>query len=260
MSKQELNIVHLYPEEMNIYGDLGNIITLKQRCQWRGIDVSIKTIDFTNTATGDIYFMGGGQDNDQFRVFGDLIKTKKKFLTEEVEANKVFLLICGAFQLFGEYFLDAQGREIKGLGILPVKTTAPGDALKDRCIGNILTTVTPDTEQKLKEYYPGEVANTFVGFENHGGQTFFQNETIAPLGKVVRGKGNNSTQGIEGARFKNVFCSYNHGSFLPKNPHFADLLIGLALEKKCGERVSLAPLDDEIEWNAHNIIMNFLRH
>lgn len=256
MSNLSIKIVHLYPEEMNIYGDMGNIITLKKRAEWRDIDVEVDQIDLINKdkyPEGDLYFMGGGQDNDQFKVFEDLLNNKRDFIKNEVEANKVFLLICGAFQLFGEYFLDAQGREIKGLDLLPIKTKAPGDALADRCLGNLVTEVTAEINTEIHEKYPGNPKKTIVGFENHGGQTFFSNKNIKPIANVISGKGNNAKQGIEGARIANMFGSYTHGSLLPKNPHIADMLLTIALETKYGEKISLEPLDDTVEWQAHTV-------
>lgn len=250
-----LKIVHLYPDEMNIYGDMGNIIALKQRCLWRGINVEVIKINqgriMPAEAAGDLYFMGGGQDNDMYAVFDDLLAYKKKFLQAETAKGKVFLLICGAFQLFGEYFLDASGRDIQGLSILPVATKAPGDALADRCLGNLITRLAPEFLQEIAARYPGKMADTLVGFENHSGQTYFTSGEVKYLANTLYGKGNNAKEHIEGARIHNVFGSYTHGSLLPKNPHYADFLISLALEKKYQKKVELAPLDDSIEWQAH---------
>jgi CobQ-like glutamine amidotransferase family enzyme len=244
---------------MNIYGDMGNIIALKHRLTVRGIGVEYEAIGLATDGAakqdfpvGDIYFMGGGQDNDMFKVFDDLVANKGEFLRAEVAAGKVFLLICGAFQLFGKYFLDASGRRIKGLGILPVETTSPGDQLADRCLGNLLSQIEPDLAREIKLAYNGALpSNTIVGFENHIGQTYFTDSTIRPLGKVIVGKGNNSKDRIEGARFKNVFGSYSHGSLLPKNPHIADLLIFLAMRNKNGVNFELSALNDHVEWLAH---------
>lgn len=251
-----LKIVHLYPAEMNIYGDLGNIITLKQRCLWRGIDVEVKKISPGKinpaVSAGDLYFMGGGQDNDMYAVFDDLLANKKTFIQEEAAKDKVFLLICGAFQLFGEYFLDASGRDIRGLGILPVATKAPGDALADRCLGNIVTRLAPEFQKEIARRYPGEMADTLVGFENHSGQTYFTSPEVKYLANTIYGKGNNAKEHIEGARLRNIFGSYTHGSLLPKNPHYADYLISLALENKYKKEIKLAHLDDSIEWQAHD--------
>lgn len=253
--KQKLKLVHLYPNEMNIYGDMGNIITFQKRCEWRGIDIEIINIGkgkITELPDGDIYFMGGGQDNDMYDVFDDLIVNKKTWVTSEVLKNKVFLLICGAFELFGKYFLDANGRTIEGLNILPIETKAPSEKLSDRCLGNLIYKINDDLAKSVDKFYPGLSPTTAVGFENHSGQVYFKDSvSISGVGEVIYGKGNNSTEKIEGARMRNVFGSFTHGSFLPKNPHIADTLIGLALENKYKAEIKLKPLDDQIELKAH---------
>lgn len=253
--KQVLKIVHLYPEEMNIYGDMGNIVTLRQRLEARGIASEYSTIGLKDKKfiSGDLYFMGGGQDQDMFTVFEDLTRNKAEFIKAEVAAGKVFLLICGGFQLFGKSFMDAGNKKIPGLGILPLETKAPGDQLADRCLGNILTEIDPELAREIRLAYTDQLpSNTLVGFENHSGQTYFLDDTIKPLAKVLVGKGNNATQKIEGARYGNIFGSYCHGSLLPKNPHLADLLLYLALKNKYGLDFHLEKLDDTVEWLAHN--------
>lgn len=253
-----LNLVYLYPEEMNIYGDMGNIITFKKRCEWRGIqlDISTITLDHNPEIEGDIYFMGGGQDNDMYKVFEDLRNNKYDFIKTQFDNGKTFLLICGGFQLFGKYFLDSSGREIKGLDILPIVTKAPGDKLKDRCLGNLISEIKDDFYKKIERIYPGKMSKFIVGFENHGGQTFFQSDNISPIGKVLVGKGNNIYDKIEGAICENVIASYSHGSLLPKNPHLADYIIGTALSQKYQKSIVLEELDDSIEWQAHNAMLN----
>jgi len=243
---------------MNIYGDMGNIITLRKRCEWRDIDLELDSMTFgeiDKRTRGDIYFMGGGQDNDMYSVFEDMLANKKDFIKSEIESNKVFLLICGGFQLFGEYFLDAKGREIKGLGVLPITTKAPGDKLAQRCLGNIISKISDELEAQISLYYKQDFSNYLIGFENHSGQTFINNDSVKPLAKTVLGFGNNNTQKVEGARYKNIFASYTHGSLLPKNPHFADLLIGTALRNKYRDGINLEPLNDSIEWQAHNSLL-----
>lgn len=260
-TKKKLNIVHLYPEEMNIYGDMGNIITLQQRCLWRGIDVSVTILGMGNKSSdidGDIFFMGGGQDNDMYKVFEDMLSNKRSFIQDQVDSSKVFLLICGGFQLFGDYFLDASGREIKGLGILPVITKAPGARLAQRCLGNMVSMLAPDLLLEISKYYSGEFSKFAVGFENHSGQTFFNSDSVKGLGQIQVGKGNNLNDKIEGARFRNIFATYSHGSLLPKNPHIADLLIGIALKNKYGKQGKLPELDDTVEWNAHYTMLSKL--
>ena len=255
--KLSLKFVHLYPDEMNIYGDMGNVLTLKRRCEWRGIrlEISKVTLESNDFKKGDIYFMGGGQDNDMYKVFEDLKDSKNTFLKEELENKKQFLLICGGFQLFGNHFIDFQGRNINGLGILPLETKAPSDNLHDRCLGNLVTEIHSKHFNEIRKYYGSKISKYLVGFENHGGQTYFTDNSLIPLGKVLVGSGNNSKEKIEGVLHDNIIGSYMHGSLLPKNPHLADFIIGRALSQKYGEEIILEPLDDTIGWNAHNAIL-----
>lgn len=227
-----LRIGHLYPKLLNIYGDNGNITTLQKRCEWRGINVVIDEINIGDTISEhDLYFIGGGQDTQQIEVAKELQK-HKDFLTSERDRDVVFLGICGGYQLMGHYYEPKNGERLLGISLLDAYTVA-GD---DRYIGNVTI-----ESQMIKP-------QTLVGFENHSGLTYLQGDT-KPIGKVVVGKGNNGKDGFEGARYKNVFGTYLHGSFLPKNVHFADFLIELALKEK------LQPLDDTIELNTHNSLI-----
>lgn len=228
-----VRIAHLYPKLLNIYGDGGNILTLQKRCKWRGIEVEIEEINVGDSIKEhDIYFIGGGQDAQQIEVSKELQK-HKDFLTKERDRGAVFLGICGGYQLFGHYYQPHNGEKLLGIGLLDAYTVAGSN----RFIGN----VTAKTEYTTP--------NTLVGFENHSGLTYLQGDT-KPLAKVVIGNGNNGQDKTEGARFKNVFGTYLHGSFLPKNVHFADYMIELAL----GEKIE--PLDDKVEQEAHNNLVN----
>ena len=223
-----LRIGHLYPKLLNIYGDIGNIITLKKRCEWRGIGVNIDEIGIgDDIGEHDLYFIGGGQDAQQIEVANELQK-HKEFLTSERDRGAVFLGICGGYQLMGHYYKPHDGDELKGISLLDAYTVAGNK----RFIGNV--TVQTDIV----------TPNTLVGFENHSGLTYLQGDT-KPIGTMIVGNGNNGQDKTEGARYKNVFGTYLHGSFLPKNPHFADYLIELALDEK------LAPIDDTVENSAH---------
>ena len=243
----KLTLVHLFPKLMNIYGDKGNITALRKRCEWRGIDLEVLAVDdqrdFELISRGDLFFFGGGQDRDQMHVWEQIANSKEQLvnlINERIDARAVFLLICGGYQLFGNSFLDANGVHIPGLGILNIATIAPGSEVKHRCIGNIVIHTQLDIEPQ-----------TLVGFENHGGQTKL-GEGLAPLGKVVKGYGDNVHDGVEGCMYKNIFSCYMHGALLPKNPHFADYLIELALKSKYpNEKVSLKKLDDTLEMSAH---------
>lgn len=230
----KISIAHLYPRLLNLYGDMGNIITLKKRCQWRGIEVEFEEINIGDRIKEhDLYFIGGGQDKQQEEVKDELFSHKAELLSQRDDGS-VFLGICGGYQLFGHYYQPHGKDKLSGISLMDAYTIA-GDK---RFIGNVTV--------KTNFLTP----NTLVGFENHSGLTYLEGES-KPLGTVVIGNGNNGKDGFEGGRYKNVFGTYLHGSLLPKNPHFADYLIGLALEKRYGEKINLSPLDDKLETEAH---------
>lgn len=230
-AKQSLVIVHLYPKEMNIYGDTGNTLVLQRRAEWRGIDVSVQLIGANQRipADADIILGGGGQDAGQGAIQHDL-QSKAPQLHKFAHNGVVMLMICGMYQLFGRTFITGDGKVIAGIGVLPLETRAG----TERLIGN--------TRYQMPF---GEV----VGYENHSGVTKLDNPADA-LGNVLLGEGNNTFDGTEGCRVQNVFGTYSHGPVLAKNPNFADELLRLALERKYG-KVKLAPLDDTIENLAH---------
>ena len=235
----KLSLAHLYPKLLNISGDIGNIVAFKKRCEWRDIELEITEIntkDEINVEKYDIYFIGGGEDTQQELAIKELSKYKESF---SLLANKgtIFLGICGGYQLLGKYFENNNKDKIEGLGLLDIFTISG----EKRFTGNVTTKSNIDCTSQ------------FVGFENHIGQTYLEN-TTKPLGTVSVGNGNNGKDKTEGARKNNVFGTYLHGSLLPKNPHFADLLISLALQNKYGE-TKLEPLNDSIELAAHNSVI-----
>lgn len=239
----ELTICHLYPDLLNVYGDVGNVLILKHRASLRGIDVNIVNSSLNDTLDKDnidIIFFGGGQDYEQSIVSNDLNTIKKDDIKEYIEAGKVFLAICGGYQLLGKYYTAPNGEKINGLGILNIYTEG-GDT---RFIGNT-------------EIYNESFDETYVGFENHSGRTYINDHT--PLGKCIHGYGNNGQDGYEGCIYKNTFGSYFHGSFLSKNPEFADRLLLLALQNKYGNDVKLDPLNDELELKAKSVIKDRLK-
>ncbi|MDO5437059.1 MAG: glutamine amidotransferase [bacterium] len=239
-----ISIAHLYPDLLNIYGDLGNIITLKNRCLWRGIEVKIEEIKAgyrVNPDEFDLYFIGGGQDGQQIMASKELLKNKER-LQIAAQSDAVFLGICGGYQLMGHYYKPHEGEELQGIGILDAYTVAGNK----RFIGNV-SGICPHIENK-----------TLAGFENHSGLTYLQGET-KPLMKVLKGYGNNGKDKTEGARLKNVFGTYLHGPVLPKNPVFADYLISLALKRKYKCEIPLFELNDEIEEKAHEACLKLAR-
>lgn len=226
-----ITIAHLYPNEMNIYGDMGNIIALRKRLEWRGYEVVVDQIhdgDEYEFTKADIIFGGGGQDSSQIAVAVDLQRHRQGII-DSVDRGVVVLVVCGLYQLFGNYFRTYTGEEIAGIGVFDMHTIA-GD---NRMIGNVVCS---------SDW--GEL----IGFENHSGETVLA-QGIKPLGRVKKGDGNNSQDSGEGAVYKNAYGTYLHGSFLPKNPAFTDHLIQLALARKYQIRL-LEPLDDEIEGMA----------
>lgn len=206
---KKLNLVHLYPEQMNVYGDWGNVLTILKRAKWHGY-----TVEVTAHHPGkplpkdvDIIIGGGGQDSGQNKIQDDLLRVGDD-ITRLGDRKVPMLMICGLYQLFGNFFQTAGGERIEGIGLFDMETYGSDK----RLIGNIVT-----------ESPFGEL----IGYENHSGLTVLADDQKA-LGKVLKGAGNNGTDKTEGAIYKNVYGSYLHGSLLPKNPVFADALIEAA--------------------------------
>ncbi|WP_322512946.1 glutamine amidotransferase [Chloroflexus sp.] len=237
-----LRLAHLYPDHMNVYGDRGNVIALRQRCLRRGIALEVvpvnpgDTIDWT---TIDLAFFGGGQDSGQALITTDLIERQGPGLRAAIENDLVVLAICGGYQLLGHYFLTHTGERLPGLGALDVHTIAG----KQRMIGNIVI-----------EVDLGQGPWRLVGFENHSGRTF-HGSGVKPLGKVLAGYGDNGQDGWGGAIYRNTFGCYLHGSLLPKNPQLTDHLIGLALRRRYGASAELPPLPAERELAAQRVMV-----
>jgi CobQ-like glutamine amidotransferase family enzyme len=235
----KITIIELYPEAMNLYGDSGNVLTLKRRLEWRGFEIAVQGHDVgdaTDFSHADIIVGGGGQDSSQNTIQTDLLSHAIE-LRQLVEDGVPMLMICGAYQLFGRAFITDTGETIQGVHILPVETKAGNE----RLVGNIII--------ESKEF------GTIVGYENHSGQTILD-KGAQPLGQVIQGAGNNGSDGHEGIRYHNLIGTYLHGPLLPKNPRIADFLIAKALERK-GHTEQLAELDiDKIAQSAHDIARN----
>ncbi len=217
MSLGTINLLQLYPRDMNIYGDWGNTLVLKKRLEWHGYNVNLLAYNPGDTFPKDVDLIvgGGGQDSGQSVIGTDLLKIGDR-LKELAEADVPMLMVCGLYQQFGHFFKTRQGEIIRGIGLLDVETVG-GD---ERLIGNIVTT--------------NDQFGLIVGYENHSGQTTLGQKAI-PLGKVIRGAGNNGRDETEGARYRNVIGTYLHGSILPKNPAIADWLIERAVVRKFGD-------------------------
>lgn len=232
---KEIKILYLYPDILDLYGDIGNIKVLKYRMEKRGISVTVDTYSIDGKAPDfssyDIVFAGGGADNEQKILSEDLVKYKEQ-IKKAVQDGVFFLLICGSYQLFGKYYKGVDGTVIPGLEIFDYYTEAIEDRSK-RCIGNIVI-----------EAMVGGKETKVIGFENHGGQTFDVSESF---GSVLYGNGNKFNDLNEGFKSKNVIGTYLHGPLLSKNPDIADYIIKYALERKYGQKIDLEEINDGFE-------------
>jgi CobQ-like glutamine amidotransferase family enzyme len=234
----ELRVLALYPEQMNIYADRGNILFLQRRCEWRGIGFEYAAAgpgESVDPGAHELIYLGGGQDRDQRAVAADMVESKRAALADAATDGAVVLAVCGGYQLLGHSYQLGEER-LPGLGLVDLETVRkPGP----RLIGNVAI-----------ELELGAGAETIAGFENHGGRTYLGSGE-KPLGRVLKGHGNNGEDGLEGVRRGNLFGTYLHGPLLPKNAGLADHLIALALERRYGTRPGLEPLDDTLERAAH---------
>ncbi len=234
----ELRVLSLYPEQMNIYADRGNILFLQRRCEWRGIGFAHEGAgpgEAVDPSSHDLFYIGGGQDRDQRTVATDMVASKGEALRAAVDDGAVLLAVCGGYQLLGHSY-RLHEEILPGLDLADLETVRePGP----RLIGNFAI------ETDL-----GTGPRTLAGFENHGGRTFLGPDA-EPLGRVLTGNGNNGRDGTEGVRQGNMIGTYMHGPLLPKNAWLADHLIAQALERRYGERPDLEPLDDRLERAAH---------
>ena len=235
-----LRLCHLYPGQMNIYADRGNIAVLARRLEWRGMRLEVTEAGLgerIEPGAHDLYYLGGGQDRDQHVVAEDLVATKGEALREAVAGGAAALCVCGGFQLAGHGYTGTDGSRMPGIGILDLDTVAG----PTRLIGNLVI------EAEL-----GGERRRVVGFENHAGRTRL-GPGCRPLGRVVHGHGNNGEDGLEGGVAGRVVGTYLHGPLLPKNPWLADRLIAWALAHRLGEPPELASLDDALEEAAHAV-------
>jgi CobQ-like glutamine amidotransferase family enzyme len=212
---KRINVLHLYPREMNIYGDWGNVLTLLRRLEWHGYEPQLLQYGPGETfpSNADIIVGGGGQDSGQTKVQDDLLRIGND-LHKLADNDVPMLMICGLYQLFGRFFKTQNDEIIHGIAMFDAETHAG----PTRLIGNTII------DSQLGQ---------LIGYENHSGQTYIDDPSQA-LGKVVKGAGNNGEDGTEGCMYRNVYGTYLHGSLLPKNPQLADALIERAVKRKFG--------------------------
>ena len=229
MKDKTITVLNLYSNDMNIYGDHGNVLCLQKRLQWHGYRPIVIEYNHGDKFPNDVDIIvgGGGQDSGQDKIKSDLLLIGPK-LHKLADDGVSMLMICGLYQLFGKFFKTSEGATIEGIGVLDIETYGKSE----RLIGNITT--------------HSEQFGDIVGYENHSGQTFLGHKVPA-LGIVRLGAGNNSMDISEGARYKNVIGSYLHGSLLPKNPQIADFLIKQAAIRKYGSFEASKTMDSYVE-------------
>lgn len=240
----KLKTAWMYHDIMDLYGDKGNILTLKKRCEDRGIEFDLQTVgiaDEADLSDFDLVFLGGGADKEQISLIPDLL-SRKENIQKALDEKTFFLLICGGYQLFGQYYIAADGEKIDGLQLADYYTDT-GKA-GSRCIGNIVIEADLDGHK-----------TKLVGFENHGGQTL---NVTHPLGKVLHGYGNSFDAGMEGYYDGRYLGTYLHGPLLPKNPELADFVIAKALAKRNPGFTAdkLAPLSNPYEKAARKALFD----
>ncbi len=232
MTGATLRVCALYPDLMNIYADRGNVAVLRARCEWRGLGFELGASGLDESLdpdAHDLFYIGGGQDRDQVAVARDMVRTKREALHAAAGRGAVVLAVCGGYQLLGESY-ELGDERLPGIGLVGLRTVRePGPRLIGNCA--IETDVGPGPR-------------VLAGFENHGGRTYLD-PGERPLGRVIRGYGNNGRDRLEGVRRGSVIGTYLHGPLLPKNVWLADRLVELALG------VELEPLDDALEEAAH---------
>jgi lipid II isoglutaminyl synthase (glutamine-hydrolysing) len=236
-----LRVCALYPDLMNIYADRGNLLVLERRCAWRGLGFELAACGLGETpdaAAHDLFYLGGGQDRDQRLCAEDLVRLKRGALHAAAARGAVVLGVCGGYQLLGRSYELGPGEELPGVGLLDVHTVRVDGP---RLIGNVAI------EVRLDGAGDGARTRVLAGFENHGGRTSL-GPGQQPLGRVLKGRGNDGLSGMEGARSANTIGTYLHGPLLPKNVWFADWLIATALGVQPAQ---LEPLDDVLEAQAH---------
>jgi CobQ-like glutamine amidotransferase family enzyme len=231
-----LRVCALYPDLMNIYADRGNLLLLERRCGWRGIDFELGAAglgDEIDPDAHDLFYLGGGQDRDQQLCAEDMVTTKSAALHEAAARGAAILAVCGGYQLLGHSY-ELGEETVPGIGLLDLSTVRSDES---RLIGNVA----------IEVELPGLAGpRVLAGFENHGGRTHLGPEA-RPLGRVLRGHGNDGRSGFEGSREGAVIGTYLHGPLLPKNAWFADWLVMTAI----GLEAPLDALDDELEQATH---------
>lgn len=231
----EMNILWLYHDMKDVFGDAGNIQVLKKRCEARDIACHIKTCGLGETVDMcdyDLVYFGTNLHGKDTYVMQDLCNRKDNIMAA-IENGTIFFLVCGGFQAFGNEYVY-EDEIVAGLKILDFKSDYRNKA---NCIGNTYVEC-PWVKQ------------TLIGFENHHYKVVGVQK---PLGKVIMGKGNDASSTNEGYFDGQILGTNLHGPLLPKNPELADNIILAALSKRNPDIV-ITTLSDTYEEKARMAI------
>jgi lipid II isoglutaminyl synthase (glutamine-hydrolysing) len=209
MAESKVRIGLVLPDVMGTYGDGGNAVVLRQRLLLRGIAAEIVEITLADPVPEslDLYTLGGAEDYAQRLATRHLLRYPG--LQRAAARGAPVLAICAAVQVLGHWYETSSGERVDGVGLLDA-TTAPQET---RTIGELVT----------KPLLAG-VTESLTGFENHRGGTIL-GTAASPLGAVVKGAGNRTGDGFDGAVQGSVVATYMHGPCLARNPQLADLLL-----------------------------------
>jgi CobQ-like glutamine amidotransferase family enzyme len=238
VADRTLRVCALYPDLMNIYADRGNLTVFERRCAWRGLGFELAGAgigDAIDPEAHDLFYIGGGQDRDQALCARDLATVKRAALHAAAERGAVVFAVCGGLQLLGHGY-DMENERLPGIGLVDLDTRRESGP---RLLGNIAIAID----------LPGGPP-VLAGFENHAGRTYL-GAGERPLGRVLKGHGNNGKdggEGVRGGRHGTVIGTYMHGPLLPKNTGLADWLTATALGVTPAQ---LPSLDDALEAAAH---------
>lgn len=255
-------IAHLFPNQLNLYGDQGNIQCLVSRATWRGIETEVRRIgphDADGLRGADVIVIGGGADRQQLGV-AEALLTLREPIAAALDEGAALLAVCAGFQLLGHAYRSPLVGEVAGLGLLDVETGVPVDG--ERLVGGLVVELEPGSPiaamgaASAQAAGPGDGHRRLVGFENHGGRTTL-GPSMRSLGRPVVGRGNDGSGAAEGvvalpgeAGVRGLRVgTYLHGPLLPRNPHLADFVLACGIGR--GDPVALPALDDGPEWRAH---------
>jgi hypothetical protein len=218
-----LRILHLYPRELGINGDAGNVTALVARAGWRDIDVEVLGHEVGEDLPDavDLVHIGSGPLSSQRVVLED-VRSIAPQLREWRDAGVPILAIAGGWQLLGTEIVTAQGERLAGAGVFPSRAQL-------------------GSERRVGEMLIRTADGVLAGFENHSGRTFL--EGAEPLGTVLGGVGNGDSERHEGVQLAAAIGTHLHGPLLPMNPALADRLLSTALVRR-GET---APLPSSAE-------------